>query len=80
MAMASSIGKNKANAGNKIVPRPKPENNVSPEAISAVIQTTQYIKDFHLLSSTNVILQAATAALFYNLITMFQYSNYFWFY
>jgi len=35
-AMASGTGKSNANTGIKAVPRPKPENKVSPEAKNAI--------------------------------------------
>jgi len=41
-AIATGIGKNKANAGINIVPRPKPENRVSAETTNAVIDTVTY--------------------------------------
>lgn len=41
-AIAISIGKNKPNAGNKIVPKPKPEKKVKIEANNARIGITRY--------------------------------------
>lgn len=41
-AMAISIGKNNANTGTNIVPKPKPENRVSPEPINAAKQMMMY--------------------------------------
>lgn len=40
--MASSIGKNNANTGTRIVPSPNPEKKVSPDAKIAVMQMTMY--------------------------------------
>jgi hypothetical protein len=40
--MAKSIGKNKANTGTKIVPRPKPEKRVKADPRSATVQIIKY--------------------------------------
>jgi len=42
--MAISGGKNKTNTGVNIVPNPKPEKNVSKEALKAVKPTIRYGK------------------------------------
>ena len=41
-ATAVSNGKNMANTGNKMVPKPKPEKNVSPEPIKLVKHIKRY--------------------------------------
>jgi hypothetical protein len=39
---ATGTGKNMANTGVKIVPNPKPENRVNPDATSATVQRIKY--------------------------------------
>ena len=41
-ATASSIGKKRANAGKRMVPKPKPEKNVSMDVRNATIQMMKY--------------------------------------
>ena len=41
-AMANSTGKNRANAGSRIVPNPKPEKKVRMEAKNATKQIIRY--------------------------------------
>ena len=43
--MATGTGKNRARTGIRIVPRPKPENKVNADAVSAAIATTKAISE-----------------------------------
>jgi hypothetical protein len=45
-AIATGKGKNTANTGVSIVPRPNPENKVKPDAIIATRHTTRYSISF----------------------------------
>ena len=53
-AIANSTGKNKANTGNRIVPKPKPEKKVKIEARKATKQIMIYSMSTKIVFSINL--------------------------